>query len=58
MEQIIQAKTSRKYTYGQVPALFLDDGTQLCQTQAILRYIAKVHKGPKGEIFYPGPDNA
>ena len=32
MEAFGANKAAGKYTYGQVPALFLDDGTQLCQT--------------------------
>ena len=38
-EQFGEMKASGKLEYGQVPALELDDGTMLCQSAAIWRYI-------------------
>jgi glutathione S-transferase len=38
-EQFGELKTTGKLEYGQVPALELDDGTMLCQSAAIQRYI-------------------
>ena len=39
---------------GQVPVLYLDDGTCMPQSQAIFRYICSTYKGRKGEVLYPG----
>ena len=38
-----ELKESGKLEYGQVPALELDDGTTLCQSHAIVLYLAKQH---------------
>ena len=46
-------KAEGKYPMGQVPVLWTDDGRELCQTKAILRYLSKEHKGRKGEVLYP-----
>ena len=48
-EEFGKAKMSGYSKYGQVPILTLGDGTQLYQTCAIMRYIAKRFKGMKGE---------
>jgi len=42
-EQIEEMKAACKLEYGQVPMLELDDGTQLTQTGAIMRYLASTH---------------
>lgn len=47
-------KAEGAYTSGQVPVLTLDDGTQLSQSKAILRYLGKTYKGRNGETLYPG----
>ena len=39
-----------------MPALFLDDGTQLTQSEAIARYISRNYKGTNGEDLYPTRD--
>ena len=39
--------------WGQVPCLTLDDGKQLYQSNAILRYLGANYKGKKGETLYP-----
>ena len=46
---------AKKPTYpkGQVPVLTLDDGTMLCETKAIYRYVAAQFKGKNGENLYP-----
>ena len=31
----------------------MEDGTQLAQSTAILRYLAKMYKGPNEEVLYP-----
>ena len=51
-----QGKREGKYTYGQVPALFLDDGTPLTQSISIARYIGRNYRGPNGEQLYPTRD--
>ena len=43
-----------KYTYKQVPAIFLADGTQIAQSYTIMRYLGRKLKGPEGEFMYPG----
>ena len=41
------------FKYNQVPAMVLDDGTEIYQTKALLRYVARAHKGKNGENLYP-----
>ena len=43
-----------EYQYGQLPVLYLDDGTQLCQSMSILRYVCANHKTKNGDVLYPG----
>ena len=45
-------KAAGKYKYGQVPML-VNNGNNLYQSGAIMRYIAKTHKGKNGEELYP-----
>ena len=52
-----QKKATGNYEYGQLPVLTLDDGTQLSQSVAILRYVGAAHKGRNGERLYPGNEN-
>ena len=47
-------KAAGEFQYGQVPVLDLDDGTRLCQSNAILRYVCSKYTGKKGEKLYPG----
>ena len=42
-EQFAEHKAAGKFEYGQVPMLELDDGTQLTQTNAIMRYVSEVY---------------
>ena len=49
-----QNKANGVYALGQLPVFYLDDDTQLCQTKAIARYLAKVHAGKNGEVLYAG----
>ena len=44
-------------TWGQMPVVYLDDGTQIAQTKSICRYLAKVYKGKEGETLYPAHDD-
>lgn len=47
-------KEAGDFPYGQLPVLTLEDGkTQLCQTKAIMRFLAKRYKGRNGETLYP-----
>ena len=54
LEEFGKNKAQGKYKYGQIPMLELEDGTELYQTQAILRYLGKSMMGKNGEPLYPG----
>lgn len=41
-EEFISLKGSNTLTYGQVPALYVNGETILCQTSAIMRYLGKL----------------
>ena len=45
-------KKAGKYTFGQVPVLFTEDGKQLTQRWAIMRYLSQKYRGPNEEDLY------
>ena len=47
-------KKGGAYPYGQLPVLYLDDGTVMSQSNTILRYVCAKYKGRNGETLYPG----
>lgn len=49
-----ERKSKGLYKFGSVPVLNFEDGTQMGQTQAMMRWIALALKGKKGEMLYPG----
>lgn len=52
--EFAQAKASGKIKYAQMPVLNMPDGkTQLYQSNAIVRFLAKTHVGLCGETLYP-----
>ena len=53
MGEWMKRKATGNYTWNQVPCLTTDDGTQLVQSNAIMRYIGKSFKGKNGENLYP-----
>ena len=48
-EEFEANKLANKYNNGHVPCLFLDDGTQLNETHAIMRYLCRTLKNPDVE---------
>lgn len=57
-EEFYRKKKGGAYPLGQVPTLYLDDGTALGQSKAILRYVCAKYKGENGESLYPGASDA
>ena len=47
-------KGAGKYKFGSMPVANFQDGTQLGQTQSMMRWIGSSCKGKKGETLYPG----
>ena len=43
--------------HGTLPVLNLNNGAQLAQTQAMMRWIAQSYQGRNGEKLYPGRTN-
>jgi len=56
-EEFAENKAKGKYPNGQLPCLYVEDNVQLCQTQAIARYLARRFKGRNSEVLYPGPSD-
>ena len=56
-EEFLQRKKAGLVKFDTVPNIYLEDGTQLGQTQSMMRWIAQNQTGKKGEKLYPGKSN-
>lgn len=52
--EFAEIKNKGIYRFGSVPVVTFKDGSQMGQTQAIMRWIAKSCPGKSGETLYPG----
>ena len=52
-----EKKAKGTYLYGTLPVLYMPNGIELHQSNAIMRYIARVYRGKNNEILYPGKYN-
>ena len=57
MAEFGEKKQKGMYRFGSMPVAKFQDGSQMGQTQAIMRWIAQSCTGKRGEILYPGVMN-
>lgn len=56
-DQFKERKMAKKYKFGSLPVINMKDGTQMAQTESLVRWICLSFRGKRGETLYPGKFN-